>query len=101
MRDDRRGALQRLLPQLAIGQVIQRVGLEQVQRRELALGEALGDRASIPTGRVVRLAEPRAGVRQHPGLAQAAPVGAGRDFQQARALDLAHARAQAAISSSA
>src|ERR1019366_8592651 len=53
-------------------------------------GQPLGDRASILTGRAAGLAEPRTGIRQHPGLTQATPVGASRDFQEACALDLAH-----------
>ena len=104
VRDHGPGGRQRALPQARGRQLAHGVALQQVERAQLAVGQRLRDRDRI--GRVKlaaagagvvragqrradhrgRRRESRAGVRQHSGLTQAAPVGAGRQLQQARAV---------------
>ena len=50
VRDDQRRALQRTLPQRAVGLVADRVGLQQVQRGQLAVRGGAGDLAGAAPG---------------------------------------------------
>ena len=99
VRDHGVRARERGLPLLAPRQLAQRIAVQQVEGAQLATGEAFCDRARVHggsgrPGRAVaalgaaglhgQLAQPRSRARQHAGLAQAAPVGAGGDFEQAR-----------------
>ena len=73
------------LPQRAVGLVADRVGLEQVQRGQLAVGRR---RAISAASRPASPASARSRDRRRhsAGLAQAAAVGAGGDLQQPGAL---------------
>ena len=84
MRDHGLRGMQRLLPQRAVWMRAQRVGVQQVERVQVAVGEAAGDlgRAAARLGQR-RVAGAVTGGEA--GLAQAAPVRARRDLEQARA----------------
>ena len=94
MRDDCARTLECICPRRIAGGLREdvagreRVGLQQVERAELAGGERLGDRARAQAV-VIGRTQARCGVRQHAGLAQPATVRARRDFEQPGAVGLA------------
>jgi hypothetical protein len=50
--DDRRGAVERSLPELAAGQLKQRIRLQQVERGQLARGQSVGDPGSVASNAI-------------------------------------------------
>ena len=97
--DDGARVRQRPAPTAPLSQLAQGVAVQQVERAQpFALGGAGGDASPVKRGRGVgaragarrELAEPRTHTREHPRLAQPAPVGEGRDFQQPGTVDAGH-----------
>ena len=78
--------MQRALPQGAVGLVAERVGPEQVQGGDLAVGGGGADLGGARGPAASDGGVAGAGVGDGAGLAQAAPVGAGGQRQQAGAV---------------
>ena len=79
------------LPARAAGQVDERVGVQQVQRGQLAVARR-PRRCAAASRPAARRREPGAGVRQHADLAQPAAVGVDGNSQQAGAVAAARGR---------